>query len=265
MQEKFSQEQIHEFWTQQALKHGRSSEASWSDQMAIEMEIKEISARIQEGDRILDIGCANGYSTLQFVSQKKVFIKGIDLIPEMITQARLRSRDFKGHLLGEAEFHVGDIASLQEKDGEYDKVIVTRVLINQREWDSQLKGVNECIRVVKKGGIILFSEATIQGWQQLNKFRKEWGLSDIPMPAFNSYIDQDRLIESVSSYLKLVELINFSSTYYVCTRILKPLLIKALRADIDAANPRMEWNRWFAQLPAWGDYGTQKLFVFQKK
>jgi hypothetical protein len=26
----------------------------------------------------------------------------------------------------------------------------------------------------------------------------------------------------------------------------------------------MEWNRWFAQLPAWGDYGTQKLFVFRK-
>ena len=33
---------------------------------------------------------------------------------------------------------------------------------------------------------------------------------------------------------------------------------------IDAADPRMEWNRWFSQLPSWGDYGTQKLFVFQK-
>ena len=63
MQEKFSQEQIREFWTQQALKYGQSSDASWSDQMAIEMEIKEISRRIQEGDRVLDIGCANGYST----------------------------------------------------------------------------------------------------------------------------------------------------------------------------------------------------------
>ena len=26
----------------------------------------------------------------------------------------------------------------------------------------------------------------------------------------------------------------------------------------------MEWNRWFAQLPAAGDYGTQKLMIFRK-
>ena len=26
-----------------------------------------------------------------------------------------------------------------------------------------------------------------------------------------------------------------------------------------------EWNRWFAQIPAAGDYGTQKLFVFRKR
>jgi hypothetical protein len=37
-----------------------------------------------------------------------------------------------------------------------------------------------------------------------------------------------------------------------------------LQADIPVASPDMEWNRWWAALPAVGDYGTQKLFVFRK-
>lgn len=37
------------------------------------------------------------------------------------------------------------------------------------------------------------------------------------------------------------------------------------RADIDAADPGMEWNRWFGSLPAWGDCGGRKLFVFRKR
>ena len=265
MQDKFTLEQIRNFWTQQALKHGQSPEASWSDQMVIEMEIREILKRLQDGDRVLDVGCANGYSTIQLASQKRIFIKGIDIIPEMITQARLRSNDFKKQLLGNVEFHVENVTSLEEEKSEYDKVVVIRVLINLSEWNNQLEAVNECIRVVKKGGIILFSEPTLQGWRQLNKFRGEWGLPDIPMPPFNYYIDQEKLIQSTSSSLELVELVNFASTYYVGTRVFKPLLIKALGADIDAANPNMEWNHWFAQLPSWGEYGTQKLFVFKKK
>jgi hypothetical protein len=35
--------------------------------------------------------------------------------------------------------------------------------------------------------------------------------------------------------------------------------------DEPIANPDMELKRWAAQLPAWGDYGTQKLFVFEKR
>jgi hypothetical protein len=62
----------------------------------------------------------------------------------------------------------------------------------------------------------------------------------------------------------LVDIADFASTYYVGTRVLKPLIIRALGAGLDVADPEAEWNRWFAQLPAWGDYGTQKLFVFKK-
>lgn len=108
------------------------------------------------------------------------------------------------------------------------------------------------------------SEATLQGWKQLNRFRREWGFPDIPMPDFNEYLDEDVLRVELPNELRLLEVANFASTYYVGTRLLKPILAKLLGNTALAADPNLEWNRWFSELPAWGDYGTQKLFVFEK-
>jgi hypothetical protein len=112
--------------------------------------------------------------------------------------------------------------------------------------------------------MLLLSEATYQGWQRLNGFRREWDLPEIPIKPFNEYLDRDRVMEAVRPELEIVEVANFSSTYFVGTRVLKPLLIQALGLRADAGDSDMEWNRWCAQLPAWGDYGTQALFVLRK-
>jgi hypothetical protein len=85
------------------------------------------------------------------------------------------------------------------------------------------------------------------------------------MPPFNEYIDEERLKADLPIDLRLVEVVNFASSYYVGTRVLKPLLAKVLGDALAAANPNLEWNRWFSELPAWGDYGTQKLLIFEKR
>jgi len=84
------------------------------------------------------------------------------------------------------------------------------------------------------------------------------------MPPFNQYLDEDKVISAVAGEMQLVELSNFASTYYVGTRVLKPLLAQSTNAPLSVADPNAQWNRWFSQLPAAGDYGTQKLFVFRK-
>lgn len=265
MTDKFTLEQIREFWTQQASRHGQQPAASWSDAMVIEMEVRQILRYLSDGDHILDVGCANGYSTLQFASQRAVHIRGLDYIPEMIRQARNRLGAMTGALPGVADFIEGDVTALPEPSGQYDKVVCIRVLINLGNWERQLQGLRECARVLRPGGMLLLSEATLQGWQRLNAFRREWRLPDIPMPRFNQYLDEAQVIQAVAPELRLRDLVNFASSYYVATRVLKPLLAHACGPGIDAADPDMEWNRWSSQLPPWGDYGTQKLFVFDKQ
>lgn len=264
MTSKFTQAEVYEFWTKQAQEHGQSSAASWSDHRVIEMEIHEITSRLKDGDRVLDAGCANGYSSLQFACARRIQLRGVDYIPAMIEQARQRVAGMADKLTGSVEFEVGDITQLKEASGTYDKVVVIRVLINLGTWERQVQGLRECIRVLKPGGILLLSEATEQGWRRLNAFRGEWGLDQIPMPLFNQYLDEEKVIEAAAGQMQLVELSNFASTYYVGTRVLKPLLAEASNAPVSVADPDAHWNRWFSQLPAAGDYGTQKLFVFRK-
>lgn len=259
-----SLEQIEEFWTRQALAHGQSHMASWSDRPVIHMEISEILKYLDEGDRVLDIGCANGYSTVQFATRKTIDIVGLDYVPQMIEQANGRLAEMSG-LKGKVRFQAGDITALPAPDRSYDKVVVVRVIINLGNWENQLRGLREAARVLKTGGLLMLSEATVQGWQNLNNMRREWHLSEIPMPSFNTYLDQAQVVAALADEMDLVNIVDFASTYFVGTRVLKPLLIRALGLDIDVADPNMHWNRWFSQLPAAGDYGTQKLFVFRRK
>jgi SAM-dependent methyltransferase len=265
MQQPFDLDQIRAYWTSQARDHGQSPAASWSDQMVIDMEIREICKHLEDGQRVLDVGCANGYSTIQFACQKQSAFRGLDYIPEMVEQARIRHKQYQPQLKGVVEFDVGDIMNLNEPSGSYDCVIVIRVLINLGQRERQFEAIESCARVLKPGGTLLLSEATLQGWSQLNRLRQEWQLPDIPMPPFNLYLDQDEVISASRKHFELIDIGDFASTYYVGTRLLKPLLIRALGANIDVADPNMHWNRWFAHLPPAGDYGTQKLFVLQRR
>ena len=264
MTTRLKQSEVYEFWTRQAREHGQSPSASWSDHRMIEMEIAEIAKHLTDGDKVLDVGCANGYSSMQFAGACRIYLRGLDFVPEMIERANDRLRTAQVKLAGSVEFDIGDITQLQEPSNSYDKVIVVRVLINLGTWERQLSGLRHCIRVLKPGGLLLLSEATLQGWRRLNALRREWGMEDIPMPAFNQYLDQERLIAAASEEARLLELSDFASTYYVGTRVLKPLLAKATNAPVSVADPNAEWNRWFSMLPPSGDYGTQKLFIFRK-
>lgn len=262
---KYSDEEIRNYWRNQAVNHGPAPQASWTDVNAINLEIAAIAKHLRDQMRVIDIGCANGFSTLHYAAQRNIHIKGIDYIPEMIAAANERKAAAAETLIGAVSFEVGDILHLKEPNAHYDAAIITRVIINLGSRDRQVAAIREAARTVKTGGVLLMSEATEEGLRRLNSFRAEWKLDPIPEPPFNRYIDDDLVRSAAPDFLVLEEISNFASTYFVATRVLKPLLVTALGNGIDPARADMEWNRFFSQLPAAGDYGTQKLFIFRRR
>src|SRR5207244_4141271 len=117
--------------------------------------------------------CANGWSTIQIAAQRRLSICGVDYVPQMIEQAQRRLAAI-GDVGSQVRFAVGNILDLAEADASYDKLIVIRVLINLGTWQNQLCAIKQCTRVARPGGLLLFSEATLQGWSRLNAFRREW-------------------------------------------------------------------------------------------
>jgi hypothetical protein len=116
-------------------------------------------------------------------------------------------------------------------------------VINLDSWESQARGLREAARTVRAGGLLLLSEATVQGHGKINDLRGEWGLPPIPEPDFNRYLDEDAVCEALADEAELVELVNFASTYFVGTRVIKPLLAQLLdRAEL-IADPNSHWNR----------------------
>lgn len=258
-------EEIRAYWVEQARRHGSSHAATWSDRHAIQLEIREILAHLRDGQRVLDCGCGNGYSDARYATERDIALTGIDYVPEMIAAATKTRDRLADDVRRRLKFRVGDVTDLEFEDGSFDVVICTRVIINLGSWEAQRRGLAECVRAVAPGGLFLLSEATVGGWSRINGLRAEWGLSDIPMPPFNLYLDEDAVADALADVATLEHISNFSSTYFLVTRFLKPLLAHAIGGGVDVADPESELNRLAASAPVVGDYGTQKLLVFRRR
>ncbi len=255
---------IREFWDEQAARFGTSPKASMPDEFLNDMEIEQVTARINEGAKVLDVGCGNGYTTLRLARSKRITIKGIDYSSEMIRVANEELQGRESDLAGTVSFDVGDVLELQEADASYDQVVCKRVLINLVAWKNQKRALENMHRVLERGGTLLLSEASKQGWENMNKLRRAFYLEEIPEPWHNLYLDEEQLFPFAAGLFETVDVVNFSSTYYIGSRILQPFVLKMCEPEREP-DYSSEINRLFSLLPPYGDYGTQKLYVFAKK
>jgi ubiquinone/menaquinone biosynthesis C-methylase UbiE len=252
---------ILEHWNAQAETHGVKHSASWGDIYAINLEIETIDPYIFEGSDVLDAGCANGFSVLQHLDKKPRSITGIDFSPKMIEQAQ--NNKPKEPTDCEITFKVGDIRNLPFEDETFDVVYTTRTLINLPLWKEQIQGIEHCIRVCKRGGKIIFSEAFWEPLMLLNAFR---GLSSLPPLVehdFNRYIKKSNLEEFLKSKNIEFEVNDFSSVYYLGSRFLRELVTNP--ADYPGySNPI---NKLFYEIEkefSGGGFGVQQAYIITK-
>ena len=254
-------DRVKTFWGTRAEQHGTKSSASMPDVFLTEMEIDVLSGHLEDGDRVLDVGCANGFTTLRLASLKAAQFVGVDFSPAMIQQADKGLLECKDSLLGSVSFAVDDILELSQPEGVFNKIICKRVLINLGSVDRQIYALERVHSVLDTGGVLLMSEASKQAWQNLNALRAAFGLGELAEPWHNLYLDEDLVLPQIDHLYELLDIEAFSSTYYLGSRVLQPFVIgPSSEPTYDS-----EINKLFSQLPAYGDYGYQKLFVLKKR
>lgn len=253
---------IKNFWGKQGYLYNNSYKVSWDDINAINLEIQEISNYIDDGEIVLDAGCANGYSTFKQAQLHKLkeFI-AIDFVESLIELAK-KEAEIKNQK--KILFKVNDIRNLEFSDNYFDIVYTTRVLIALPNWADQLIALNELIRVTKPNGKIILSEAFWEPLCLLNAVRLLFNLKPLIEHDFNKYIKKEKLENYLKDNNFVYTHVDFSSVYYFGSRILREVL--------DNSNILTEYtniiNNTFYELEksfSGGNVGIQQLYVIRKK
>jgi ubiquinone/menaquinone biosynthesis C-methylase UbiE len=144
-------------------------------------------AQLQEGEKVLDVGCGTGAVTIP--AKKKVGSNGtavgIDPDPAMIAVARRKMN--RGNL--EIDFRVGVIEALSFPDATFDAV-TSSLMMHHLPDHLRSKGLSEIFRVLKPGGRLLIAEMRRPTGSAFKKFFTavilhhghvvEFGLQDLP-------------------------------------------------------------------------------------
>jgi ubiquinone/menaquinone biosynthesis C-methylase UbiE len=254
------QQFIKKFWDNQAILHKTSHNASWGDSHAIELEIDTISGFLNEGDNVLDVGCGNGYSTIRQLCKNPNHITGIDFSESMIDFANEQKRALS---IEKIDFHVGDIRQIQFENETFDVTYTTRVLINLPNWEEQIKGIEECLRVTKQGGKIVLSEAFFEPLVLLNSIRALKNLPPLEEHDFNRYLKKTKLEGYLLENNRKFKSIEFSSVYYLGSRFLRELITNP--DDFPGySNPINEIFFDIEKKYSGGGFGIQIAYVIQK-
>ncbi|HAV12054.1 MAG TPA: hypothetical protein DCX06_00975 [Opitutae bacterium] len=120
---------------------------------ALDQMLEDASARIPKGGRVLDAGCGTG---LRIPEIRSVFqpqsITGIDTSIAMLDRAREN--------ISNAFFTDGDILCLPFESETFDAVVATWVMETLAD---PRRAVEECLRVLKSGGILAYSFVNLPG------------------------------------------------------------------------------------------------------
>lgn len=253
---------IREYWQSQGERFRDSHWASWGDNWMIDLEIATIGKHLRPGDKVLDVGCANGHAAFRQYEERQLgSVTGVDFAASMVAaaeEARL-ARDI-GNAVG---FGTGDVRHLDFADDSFDVTYTTRVLINLPTWEEQKTGILECIRVTRPGGTVILSEGFWEPLSLLNALRALRNLPPLVEHDFNRYLKRAALEAFLGERGLRFEIEDFSSIYYLGSRFLRELVTNP--ADYPGfTNPI---NKLFYEMEkdfSGGGFGIQQAVVIRK-
>ena len=198
--------------------------------------IKELAtrSRVIEGDRVLDVGCGLGGSSMYLAREYGVMVKGISISPKQVSAARDQAR--RRGLLGRANFEVRDANCLDSDPAIYDVIWI--VECSEHLFDKPAF-IAECARHLAPGGRLAIC-AWLVGEHLEAKQKKLVDAVRVGMlcPSFGTLRDYSSWMRKSGLTVESAEDItqHVNRTWLVCKPILDFPLVKTMLA---AGNPKL--------------------------
>lgn len=203
------------------------------------LEIETIKSFLRPQYRVLDVGCGNGFTTLQLSPLCREVV-GVDYSESLIRRAKENSQSLG---LRNVNFLNADVLNLPfDKLTGFDLVLSERCLINLRSWEDQKRALSGISHLLKPEGKFLFVEGGRNGREQLNHLRTSMGLTPMPPVWHNLDFDEEQTRQYLETFFDFIEEKNFG-VYDLIARVLHPLLVAPEKPTYEA-----KINEWAAQL-----------------
>jgi SAM-dependent methyltransferase len=221
---------IKQFWEDRASSAGASEEdVTHPDVWQRHLEIEMIKRLVFPTDRVLDIGCGNGFTTRRIAPLVREII-GIDYAEAMIRRALKESGDRRGS----PTYAVKDVLTLGPEDfGLFDLAISERCLINLKSWKDQRRALSNIASVITPAGRLVFVEGSKQGRENLNKLRRAVGLETMPTVWHNIDFDEQKTLAYLRRSFSLEQRMHFG-LYDFISRVAHPLIVAPDRPQYDS-------------------------------
>jgi SAM-dependent methyltransferase len=255
--------EVKQFWDEQARTFEASQLATDPNTHGRDLEIRTILARLPaQRIRVLDVGCGNGFSTIQFAKARpQATFFGIDYSKEMIKHARSVLAKQPSSVRTRLNFQQGNILSIanQLSSARFDYIVSQRCIINLQHWGEQRRAILQLRLLLKRNGRILLAENTQEGLNRLNTLRVQFGLKPISVRWHNRYLPEKRLLPFLEQGFVVEDIDNFGNLYYIISRVVYAALAAREGKEPEYDHPI---NDIAAKLPSLGKYRYSPSFLF---
>lgn len=248
----------YEFWKRRAHCYGQSKEFSFPDVHLNKKENNTLNKIIKKTNpkRILDVGCGNGYNTLEIISNFNGEVRGLDLNKTAVNVANDLSRQ-----LGRTSFEIGKIEKMPFSSEYFDFIYAKRAITNLPTRNLQRKAIDECFRILSPDGTFCLTDLFVEGYEKINRLRSKVGLDAINLPKHAELFTEEGLSQLIKGRFELVDIIDNTSTYYFISRIIYPAIAERLGIKIKS-DSIINWVA--SKMPSIGSLGINKTYVFKK-